>query len=601
MPPAHTTTIRQIARLLRLSFTNAPLTVGVLCLSVLAASLQLCSVWSLGRLLDTALTRRPGLLPGYALLVFATTCTSLILEWGNRRVRLRVRSLLDASLTRTTLTRIENIHVHQLPQVAPITLFQRLDDVARLANVSGGVFLDVIGDTVVGLCCLLFLFRKGFLAGIIISTACILSGLMSVRVQEHLNKSSEDARESNRAFHGHVVDVFNHLRLLKCYSAISFFRGITDALFERRLLMGLKRDREATNATAAIGSVSSIASILVLIAGSVLVQRGMWTSGTLLITWLLCGLSFRTVQGAGAIVQTLPEALIAQAQLDDLLSYEQEVTPSTPNTATEIQRDVALELSGVVLSYPESTTSVLRNVNLHLRSGMVLAIVGASGSGKTTLANIIAGIIPPSQGSVRLFDQEITEIPLSYLRACVTVVSQDSHILSVSAFDNIGFGYTQDQTSVEEAAKQAQADEFIRQWPDAYQTILGMHGRSLSGGQRQRIAIARALVRRSPILILDEATSNLDTTTERLVLESVIEKRRAQRLTTIIITHRLRTVENADQIAVVARGTVVSIGVHTELLTSCSVYASLYGAPGGAFNTHGDRLSEHAMVMTINR
>ena len=233
-----------------------------------------------------------------------------------------------------------------------------------------------------------------------------------------------------------------------------------------------------------------------------------------------------------------------------------------------------VEYCDVRFTYPGVADEVLHGVSFQARAGETIAIVGRSGSGKSTIVNLLPRFYDVTGGAVMLDGQDVREYPLERLRAQMSLVSQDVVLFNDTIRANIAFGHVTDDEQIVAAARAARVLEFADQMPDGLDTIVGDRGVLLSGGQRQRIAIARALLRNTPILILDEATSALDTELERQIqeqLEALMKNR-----TTLVIAHRLSTVESADRILVMDGGRVVEMGTHAELLARDGQYAVLH-------------------------
>lgn len=236
----------------------------------------------------------------------------------------------------------------------------------------------------------------------------------------------------------------------------------------------------------------------------------------------------------------------------------------------------SLKFDNVSFAYHKDNI-VLENIDLEINHGEVMAIVGKSGAGKSTLVDLIPRFYKVSDGKISIDGMDLNEVELNSLRKLTGIVSQDIILFNDTIRENIAFGRGDaPESDIVEAAKLAFADEFIRELPEGYDTVIGERGLNLSGGQRQRIAIARAILKNPPILILDEATSSLDTVSEALV-QKALEKLMKGR-TTIVIAHRLSTIKNADRIIILDKGRIADSGTHEQLISRNDTYMKLYNA-----------------------
>jgi ABC-type multidrug transport system fused ATPase/permease subunit len=264
----------------------------------------------------------------------------------------------------------------------------------------------------------------------------------------------------------------------------------------------------------------------------------------------------------------------------EILDSRDDVVDS-PNAIAIEKTNGAISFQNVSFGY-DLDREILSNVNLEIAPNQIIALVGGTGAGKSTLLSLVPRFYDPTAGRLTLDGRDIREITKKSLRQHIAIVLQDTLLFSTTVRENIAYGRP-DATDEEirEAARRAQADEFISQLPNGYESEVGERGGHLSVGQRQRIGIARAFLKNAPILLLDEPTSALDPTTESAIMETIKDLMRGR--TTIIITHRIATIHNVDQIVVLEGGRVVEQGRGPELVARGGVYAKLYAS--GKFNT----------------
>jgi ATP-binding cassette subfamily B protein len=267
---------------------------------------------------------------------------------------------------------------------------------------------------------------------------------------------------------------------------------------------------------------------------------------------------------------SVQSAIVASDRLWEILDIECE--RNTLSSKTEMSLDGDIVIDDLTFSYGKGSP-ILKNVSLSIRRGQKIALVGESGSGKTTIARLLLKLYECGDNMIKINDKDINSISTELLRDRVAYISQETFLFSESVYNNLIFGKNDaDEESVLKAAKFSQADDFIMKLPLAYSTRLGEKGVNISGGQKQCIAIARALLKDPDILIMDEATSNLDNITEKAV-ENAINN---QDITTIIIAHRLSTIKNCDVIYVMDNGRIVESGNHLQLLKQRGRYYDLW-------------------------
>ncbi|HET6497910.1 MAG TPA: ABC transporter ATP-binding protein, partial [Coriobacteriia bacterium] len=350
---------------------------------------------------------------------------------------------------------------------------------------------------------------------------------------------------------------------------VARYRVADEALLEQ----GLQVRRTVANAFPLLFGVGTLGVGVVTVVGAAMIVRGALTVGELVAftSYLFLLLQPLFIIGFGA--QTIARAGASAERLFEVLDAPIEVAEREDALAlTEMSGRI--DFAGVSLRYPGDTRETLSGVTFSVEAGTITAIVGATGSGKTSLVNLVPRFYDVSDGAVLVDGHDVRDLTLSSLRSRVGIVMQDSVLFSGSVRENIAFGRP-DATldEIEAAARVAQAHEFISRLPEGYDTRVGERGVKLSGGERQRVAIARALLIDPRILIMDDATSSVDATTDaalRRNLAMLMEER-----TTLIVAQRLSTVRRADQIVVLDNGSVVDLGTHEDLLARSCVYAEI--------------------------
>jgi ABC-type multidrug transport system fused ATPase/permease subunit len=294
--------------------------------------------------------------------------------------------------------------------------------------------------------------------------------------------------------------------------------------------------------------------------------------GLLLIFITYVGSLYKPVKALSKLTMIFTKGMAAAERIDDVLQAEPDIRDK-PNAVLAPPFRGSVRFDEVTFSYGREP--VLWAVSFDIDAGETVALVGPTGAGKSTLASLVPRLIEPRFGKVMIDDRDVRDYTLASLRSQVSMVLQDTVLLRGTIFDNIACGRPGSSWSaVERAAKMALVDEFTSRLPDGLDTHVAERGVDLSGGQRQRIAIARAILRDAPILILDEPTSALDSQSEELIVSALDNLPKSR--TTLIIAHRLTTVQRADRIVVLDRGAVVEEGTHDALMRRTGLYSRLY-------------------------
>lgn len=318
--------------------------------------------------------------------------------------------------------------------------------------------------------------------------------------------------------------------------------------------------------------LTSIGTVFVMGIGGTLAMRDVLSTADVVGFFMYLSLFYSPLAVLARIVEDAQNAYAGGLRVLEVLDIESEVRDSeNAKTLKRAQGDI--EFRNVSFYYNENEP-VLNDVSFSVNAGQMIAFVGATGVGKSTIVSLLERFYDPIEGGVYLDGQNIRDITIKSLRENLSIVLQDVFLFNGTVFDNIAYGNpSATREEVLEAAKIARADEFITGMPDGYDTLIGERGVRLSGGQKQRIAIARAILKNSPVLILDEATSAVDNETEALIQQAIDELSKSR--TVVVIAHRLSTVMKADKIIVLEDGKVTEQGTHNELLKNNGLYARL--------------------------
>jgi subfamily B ATP-binding cassette protein MsbA len=344
-------------------------------------------------------------------------------------------------------------------------------------------------------------------------------------------------------------------------------------LIERLFALINRAARTRSRASPVMETLGGAAIAIVILYGGHQVIGGARTPGALFsfITALL--LAYQPMKSLANLNASLQEGLAAAQRVFEVLDVEPAIRDLPGARPLSIARG-EICFDNVRFGYIPGTAAI-DGISLTIPAGRTVALVGPSGAGKSTIINLIPRFFDVDHGAIAIDGQDIRSVTLASLRGAVALVAQEVSLFDDTVRANIAYGrFGASLAEIEAAARAAAADTFIRELPDGYDTIVGEHGVRLSGGQRQRIAIARAMLKDAPILLLDEATSALDSEAERqvqLALNTLIRGR-----TTLVVAHRLSTVQGADLICVVDRGQIVESGRHAELMAKDGVYTRLY-------------------------
>ncbi len=399
-----------------------------------------------------------------------------------------------------------------------------------------------------------------------------VAGALISRVGKSLKKQSDNVQREQGQFLSIVEETLGGLRVIKAFNAESrfynTFKASTGRFFKFSNIL-LNRQNLASPIGEFLGIL--VIGVLLWFGGKMVLMEGTLDAASFIA---YMGLSYNILTPAKSISKAsygVKKGNAAAERVLEILETENPITDK-PDAIEKKSFENGITLENISFKYEDDY--VLKNFNLTVPKGETVALVGQSGSGKSTIANLVTRFYDVNQGEIKIDGTDIKDITKKSLRQLMGLVTQDSILFNDTVAKNISLGKeTASREEIMEAAKIANAHEFIEGLPKGYDTNIGDSGNKLSGGQKQRLSIARAVLKNPPIMILDEATSALDTESERLV-QDALEKMMRNR-TSIVIAHRLSTIQNANKIVVLQKGEIVEQGSHTELLAQNGVYKKL--------------------------
>ncbi|MFN5311178.1 MAG: ABC transporter ATP-binding protein [Flavobacteriales bacterium] len=401
-----------------------------------------------------------------------------------------------------------------------------------------------------------------------------IMSILIYKVSSTMNKMSLEVQKEQSFLSTLAQESFAGIRIIKAYQREEQITDKVSASAERYKKQSMRLVLVNAFFSPTIIFLIGLSSMIAIYYGGLLTFEKKMTVGGIVafimyvtnLTWPFASLGWISsiIQRAAASQQRINEFLKRKSKIEDLSSVP-------------CPLEMGLQFDQVSFTYPNSDTVVLQNITFDIQQGQTLAIIGATGSGKSTICSLLARHFDPTQGQVTIQNQPLPSYSLQHYRHQIAIVPQDVFLFSDTIADNLKFGVEQNDLSTEElemACKQAHVLHNIQDFQEGFQTILGERGVNLSGGQKQRISIARALLRKPKLLILDDCLSAVDTETEEIILEEL--QKEATTRATIIVSHRISSIRNATKIIVLEQGQIIESGTHESLLTQKGAYFDMY-------------------------
>ncbi|MBB6001888.1 ABC transporter ATP-binding protein [Arcicella rosea] len=514
-----------------------------------------------------ALYGRMGALKFACIAIVVSVVCSNIFRYFSQRILKTVEAQTIASLRQAIFEKTLNLHFGFFNNERKGNLMAHLTtDVQEVENSVGRAFTASFKEVFTLVMYFVFLFNMSVKLTLFSLLILPISGGVIATISRRLRRAAREVQERQSAMIGTLDEVFGGMRIVKGFNAE---KVVAEKFKEQNygyksaVLRMVYRQEMTSPVSEALG-VTVIAGIL-LYGGSLVINNDESLSASTFISFII--LFSQVMRPAKVIADAFSGVQRGIASAERILKLIDTV-PAIQDAKDAVaipEFKEEIEFKNVSFEYQEGR-KVLDNISFKIQKGKTVALVGTSGGGKSTLADLVPRFYDPTEGQILMDGIDLKQITQASLSKQIGIVTQESILFNDTVANNITFGSVATSEKIEEAAKIANAHQYISQLADGYQTFIGDRGGRLSGGQRQRLSIARAVLKNPPILILDEATSALDTESEKLVQEALTHLMKNR--TTLVIAHRLSTIQHADEILVINHGKIVERGTHNELLAN---------------------------------
>lgn len=517
---------------------------------------------------DMAMLRTLLIVVGAALLVQSVTSFSLtrLLSVEAQNLISQLRSQMQKHIIHLPIGYFDNTK-------AGVLVSRIMSDVEGVRNLVGTGLVQLIGGILTAIASFFLLIRISPLMTLYTLIPLIIFGLITLKAFGYIRPIFRKRGEINADVTGRLTESLSGIRVIKGFNAEVHEIGVFESGVDR-IFQNVKQSLTATSLVTSLATLlMGAASLMIMGLGGSMIIDGEMTIGDFFAFTLYLGFLVAPILQMSNIGSQITEAFAGLDRMDEILSMAQEDdNPARTVSIEKLAGDVSFQ--DVTFSY-DGKENVLKQISFEAPAGTVTALVGSSGSGKTTIAGLAASFMSPSEGSVLVDGQDLSKVRLESYRSQLGVVLQDDFLFEGTIRENILFGNLQaSEAQLLQAVEAAHVKEFADRFEQGLDTLIGERGVKLSGGQRQRVAIARALLANPKILILDEATSNLDTESELFIQQSLDQLLKGR--TTFVIAHRLSTIRRADQILVIENGEIAERGTHDALIQKQGRYHQLY-------------------------
>ena len=447
-------------------------------------------------------------------------------------------------------------------------------DVTHITNMLSTAVLNLFKDSLTLLGLLFVMFYQNWKLSLIAIVMIPIAGIASKTLGKRIGKVVTEAQEKSGFLNTHLIELFKNHKLIKIFQREDYESKRTDGYLDQLKDKNIKINTVYVRLSPIMETLTGIMIAILIFYSGKLALEGDIEIGNFFSFLAAMMLAYQPVRSLSTLNMVLNQGISAAVRILPIIDNENKIYDHKNSNDVNIING-EIKFQNLNFRYNSKEDYVLKEVNLNIAGGKMTSLVGHSGSGKSTILNLIPRFYDAQSGDILIDNQSIYKVKIKSLRDKISLVSQDTTLFDDTIKNNIK--YAKDDVSDEDiiaAAKFSYSHEFIEKLPNKYETIIGENGVRLSGGEKQRLSIARAMIKKSPIILLDEATSSLDAETESKIQDAlkILTKDR----TTIVIAHRLSTILNSDQIYIIDAGNVVANGKHDELLNSSELYKNFY-------------------------
>ena len=447
-------------------------------------------------------------------------------------------------------------------------------DVSHITNLLSFAVLNLFKDSLTLIGLLFVMFFQNWKLSLISMIMIPLASLAAKSLGKRVSKVTTEAQERSGYLNTYLIEIFKNHKLIKIFQRENYENTraykFVDAFKEKNLKIAIIYLRASPIMETLTGIMIAV---LIYYSGKLIIKDEININNFFSFLAAMM-LAYQPVRSLATLTIAVNQGLSAAKRILPVIDSQSEILENENDTNLKIV-DANIKFKNVTFSYEQEENEVLKSINLEAVGKKMTALVGHSGSGKSTIMSLIPRLYNIQSGDILIDDQSIYKTKIFSLRESVSLVSQDTTLFDDTVKNNIAYGNLgASDAEIVEAAKLSFSEDFISKLPKKYDTVIGENGVRLSGGEKQRISIARAVLKKSPIILLDEATSSLDAQSEEIVQNAI--KNLTKNKTTLVIAHRLSTIHKANKIFVLKEGKIIESGNHDSLIETCKEYKSLY-------------------------